>query len=198
MTENRTALYTSEEALAIIISRTKKYQRQYHLDLIEAFRQTVCSCWKYSRAWYEEAWKKDNEKYYSFEEYKSFFYNYIVGVYRKLPDAIVFYITSWSEGSGYSRIIDKEALAEIKIQLKALADEEINRRKQFDRMREETKELRRILKHQKYHREADELVALYMIFTEEKKETFKMFIDIFNYGYIKGKRAVRHKKQTNI
>ena len=58
-------------------------------------------------------------------------------------------------------------------------------------MREETEELRRILEYQDSHKKADALVSLYMIFKEDNKDTFRMIIDAFNYGYMQGKHDVR-------
>lgn len=200
MSENTIQLFSSEEALATVIESTKTYQKEYNLTLMNAFEETLLKNYQYAKAWSEKA--RTDKKYYTWERYKDFFYGFIVGKYPYLPEAVVCYLTSYYSGSKYSKALDLQVLKTIKEQLEVLAVYELKEKQELEQIEQETTEMRRILSYQDIMPAFDyiepflRLEEAGMLGKPETRGKTALLIEMFNYGFILGKRTERARKHS--
>lgn len=193
MSENTIQHFSSEKALATVIESTKKHQKKYDLTLIKAFDQTLLKNYKYAQAWADK-------KYYTWEQYKDFFYGFIVGKYPYLPEAVVCYLTSFYSGSKYSKALDLQVLKTIKEQLEILAECELKKKQELEYIKQETEKIRLILSYQDLTPAFDyiepflKLEEAGVLGKTETRGKTALLIEMFNYGFILGKRTERARK----
>lgn len=199
MTENKNILFTSEEALASIIEASKMYRKKYNLLFLEAFDQTLKGCYNYTKGWYEE--RHPNKKYfYTWKQYTNIFYNMILGDISRLPESVIQELTNYYRDSDYDKNIDTMAFELLKDSIKILLESKQKEMKEIDKLERETAEIRRILKHQDYLNAYKHIMPFLKLEEAGKprnKETRgkrMLLTEMFNYGFILGKRAERARK----
>lgn len=200
MSANIQEVYSSNEALAAVIEATKAHQKKYNLTLMNAFEQKLHSNYNFAQIWYEKQWT--GEKYYTWEQYKSFFYNYITGIYPTLPTAIKCYLLNNYKPFNYPKTPDPDVFKIIKEQLEVLAEYELKEKQELEQIEHETTEIRRILMHQNLT-PALEYIEPFLRLEEagilgkpEMRGKTALLIEMFNYGFILGKRTERARKHS--
>ncbi len=199
MTENKNILFTSEEALASIIEASKMYRKKYNLLFLEAFDQTLKGCYNYTKGWYEE--RHPNKKYfYTWKQYTNIFYNMILGNISRLPESVIQELTNYYQDSDYDTNIDTMAFELLKDSIKILLESKQKEMKEIDKFERETAEIRRILKHQDFLNAYEHIISFLKLEEAGKlrdngaKSETMLIADVFNLGFILGKRAERAKK----
>lgn len=123
-----------------------------------------------------------------------------MGNYPTLPEAIKIYLLGNYKPFNYRKSPDPDILKSIKEQLEILAAYELDERRELDQIEQETKEIRRILMHQDLT-PACEYIVPFLKLEEagrlgnpKTRGRIALLIEMFNYGFILGKRAERAKK----
>lgn len=198
MSDNINSILNSKEALTVVVEAVKAYKARYNLTWIEAFEQQLRNSYKYAVGWYKESL---NKKYFTWEQYKEFIYNYIIGNISELPEMILYYLTKYFDG--YNRSVpDTDVIEIIKNQTESLMIFEQEETKRIERAEQETREIRRILNHQnilftyEYIIPFLELEEAGKLGSCEARGKTMLLADMFNYGFILGKRAERDKKHN--
>ncbi|MGN0677162.1 MAG: hypothetical protein ACI4K5_05400, partial [Ruminococcus sp.] len=142
MTEN---IMSSQEALTAVINAVEAYQTRYSLTLTKAFEESLHGSYKYAKSWYEG---KSSRKYYTWNQFREFFYNFIIGKCSELPETMLYYLTACYRGYDYSSIPDTGVLETLKMYVKSTLDSEQEEKEELKRLEQETREIRSILKHQ--------------------------------------------------
>lgn len=198
MSANIQEVYSSTEALAAVIEATKSYQRKYNRTLMKAFEDTLHTNYDFAKIRYEEQWT--GEKYYTWEKYKTIFYNYTTGNYPTLPEAIKKYLRIYYRSSNFRKSPDPDILKSIKEQLEILAAYELDKKRELDQIEQETKEIRRILMHQDFTPACEYVVPFLKLEdagrlgNPKARGRMALLLEMFNYGFILGKRVERAKK----
>lgn len=196
MEDDKNRISNSKKALAAFIECIKVHIKRNKLTLAEAYENELLSSYKFAEGWYEEIIK---EKYCTQEQYKNYFRNFILGNCAELPEFILYYLINFCEGFDYKNL-DNDVLMAIREYLKKQLSSEAEDRNKLEKLMQETKEIRHILKYQNL------LFALNNIMPFVKLEEAgklggkyargktMLLVEMFNYGYILGKRAERAKK----
>lgn len=194
MTEN---IINSQEALTAVINAVEAYKTRYSLTLTKAFEENLNNSYKYAKGWYE---KNSPGKYYTWNQYRAFFYNFIIGKCPELPKAMLCYLTAYYRGYDYSSIPDTGVLETLKVYVKSTLDSEQEEKEEIKRLEQETREIRRILKHQDFLN-AHEHIMPFLNLEEagklgkrEIRGKTALLAEMFNYGFILGKRTERERK----
>lgn len=194
MTEN---IMSSQEALTAVINAVEAYKTRYSLTLTKAFEESLNNSYKYAKGWYE---KNSSGKYYTWNQYRAFFYNFIIGKCPELPKAMLCYLTAFYSGYDYSSIPDTGVLETLKMYVESTLDSEQEEKEELKRLEQETREIRRILKHQDFLNAYEHIMPFLKLEEAGKlgnKETRgkrMLLTEMFNYGFILGKRTEREKK----
>lgn len=200
MSGNIKEVYSSTEALAALIEATKAHQKEYDLTLMNAFEQKLYSNYNFAKIWYEE--QRAGEKYYTWKQYKSSFYNYIMGNCNTLPTAIKYYLFKNYQSFNCPQFPDKDVYKSIKEQIEVLAEYELKEKQELEQIEQETTEIRQILSYQDLMPAFDyiepflRLEEAGMLGKPEMRGKTALLIEMFNYGFILGKRTERARKHS--
>lgn len=194
MTEN---IINSQEALTAVINAVEAYKTRYSLTLTKAFEESLNNSYKYAKGWYE---KNSPGKYYTWNQYRVFFYNFIIGRCPELPEAMLCFLTSYFRGYDYNKVSNTETLEFLKKYVISTLDAEHEEEREIRRLEHETRKIRRILRYQDFFT-AYEFVLPFLKLEEagklenhKTKERTRFITEMFNYGFILGKRAERARK----
>ena len=189
---------SSFDLLTAAIEAAKEHSKIYGLTLTEAFNQKLHSSYNYSKGWHEDHYEG---KFYAIEQYKAFFYNFIIGNSPELPEPVLYWATSYFRGYNYKEP-DTTALTIIKEYTEALLISEQEEQQEIEQLEQETKEIRRILRHQDFLI-AFEFVSPFIKLEEagklgshEVRGKTALLTEMFNYGFILGKQAERARKHN--
>lgn len=199
MKDNINRISNSKEALAAFIECIKVHIERNKFTLPDAYEDGLLSSYNFAKGWYEEIIK---DEYCTLEQYKNYFRSFILGDCSELPQYILCFLAHFYEGYDYTNL-DNDVVIAIKEYLKFQLSLEAEKRKKIENLMQETKEIRRILKHQsvsfalKNIMPFIELEEAGKLGSKEVRGKTTLLIEVFNYGLILGKRAERainHKK----
>ncbi|MGN0612641.1 MAG: hypothetical protein ACI4JB_01950 [Porcipelethomonas sp.] len=194
MTEN---IMSSQEALTAVINAVEAYKTRYSLTLTKAFEAELRSSYKYAKSWYEG---KSSRKYYTWNQFRAFFYNFIIGKCPELPKAMLCYLTAYYRGYDYSSNPDTGVLENLKMYVESTLDSEQEEKEELKRLEQETREIRSILKHQDILKAYEYIMPFLkleeagMLGNQETRGKTMLLTEMFNYGFILGKRTERERK----
>ncbi len=189
MTKIKNINLDSMEVLAAMLEATKHNGKRHNLTLEEAFEDIIKGSYKYSKGWYEDTY---NKKYYTCEQYKNILYNFIEENILELPMPMLYYLTKYFNGYDY-RNLDNDSFKIIK----EYAELELEERKEIERLERETQEIRHILKNQNYSLTYECIIPFLKLEEAGKLGGKTMLIaDMFNYGFILGKKTERARKHN--
>ena len=179
------------------INAVEAYKTRYSLTLTKAFEESLNNSYKYAKGWYE---KNSPGKYYTWNQYRAFFYNFIIGRCPELPEAMLCFLTSYFRGYDYNKVSNTETLEFLKKYVISTLDAEHEEEREIRRLEHETRKIRRILRYQDFFT-AYEFVLPFLKLEEagklenhKTKERTRFITEMFNYGFILGKRAERARK----
>ncbi len=176
-------LFNTNEAIATTINGVKKYKSEYsHLTFFEAFNTVVINLYHYTNGHEDDVCSKS--------EYVEMFYAAIMGEIELSK----VYRCAISNYYSFNPVpIDTKALMELR---ELIAE----RRQYLNSLDEKTAEIRRILGHQAFDEAAKKVFPLCKWHKEnaENEDINIFYINLFNCGYIEGKRAERKRRHAQI
>lgn len=198
MTENKNSIPSSEESLIIIVEAAKEYKERYdYLTLMEALEQTLHGWYNYSKYWHEKMY---DEEFYKYDKCMDYIYRFIESKITSLPKIIRYYLADYYRDNKFTEILDIDTYEKLKNDIKEMLDVQFWERRELQKILNETKEIRRILGCHNYTMALD--CVLPFIKLEEagklrdnrEKSKTMLIVDMFNYGFILGKRVERARK----
>lgn len=196
MTERKNKISDSMKVLAAMLEAIKRDKKRYNLTLEAAFENKINGSYEYAKSWYEETY---NKKYYTQEQYKNILYNFISGNISELHMPILYYLTGYFNGYDYKNL-DNASFKIIKEYVEMQLSFELEERKEIERLERDTQEIRRILGRHNYTMALECIIPFIKLEEAGKlrnngaKSVTMLVADMFNYGFILGKKAERARK----
>ncbi len=201
MTEEKNLIPGREESLIIIIEAAKKYKSDYnHLTLLEALKGTLHGWYDYSKRWHEKMY---DEEFYKYDKCMDYIYRFTETKITPLPEIIRYYLADYYQGNKFPETLDTAAHKKLKEDIEAMLNAEYLKKRKLQKTLNETEEIRRILSCHNYTL-ALECVLPFIELEEAgklrgngtKSETM-LIADMFNLGFILGKRTERSRKHKH-
>lgn len=178
------------EILAVIVEAVKMQQERYGRPLLEAFDDVVLGCYKYSESHYK---KQCNKSYFTLEHYETDLSMFVSGIHIGLPKSITHYLNWYFRD--FNTTIDEDILEQLKEQIQLRFELERKKARRIWQCECETEDIRALLHKQKLDEAIKHVAPFILLEKTGKYNGDSLIIDMFNYGYILGKRVERSKKK---
>ncbi len=189
------------EILTTMIESEKRteqllYKGNCPYTALKSYQEAVYSVFYYSKARYEELMGVGS--FYERNEYLHLFYDLALDL-KGLPETVKKCASLYYHGTPHDTEIDAIFYARLCKEIKDEIERERAEQAEIERIKEETKELQRILGEQFPLQDLEKIKPLLKLAEHENRAGSYLFMaQLFNYGFIEGKRAERAKRKKSL